>query len=207
MKIILPWILAVAFAAGAGALYFSKASTDAELAKVRDQARQADTLRAQLDEAQKQVASQTDEIASMHKDTEELLRLRNQVRQLTDEKQQLTKQLQASQSQTERSQAEVQQVQTRATENARAMAEQQIMQMKQNQAVVSTCINNLRLLQAAKQQWALEQHKPADSVPTPQDIAPYFPNSMVPECPGGGRYTLNAVNAAPTCSIPGHVLQ
>jgi septal ring factor EnvC (AmiA/AmiB activator) len=207
MKTILPWILAVAFAVGAGTLYFSKSAADAELAKAREQVQQADGLKAQLDDAQKQVASQTDEIASMHKDTEELLRLRNQVRQLTDEKQQLTKQLDATQSQVERSQAEVQQVQARAAENAKSMAEQQILQMKQNSAVVSTCINNLRLLQAAKQQWALEQHKTPDAVPTPQDLTPYFPNNMLPDCPGGGHYTLNAVNAAPTCSIPGHVLQ
>lgn len=207
MKNILPWILVVVFAAGAGAMYFSKSSADAELAKAREQVQQADTVKTQLDEAQKTVASQNDQIASLQKDNQELLRLRGQVRQLTDEKAQMAKQMQAAQSQAERSQAQVEQVQARAAENAKTMAEQQILQMKQNQAVVGTCINNLRLIDAAKQQWALENNKTADAVPTPQDIANYLPNHQFPQCPGGGRYTLNAVNIAPTCNIPGHALQ
>jgi len=203
MKTILPWILAVVFAASAGALYFSSSSKDAELAKLREQVQQVDTLRGQLDDLQKQAASQTDQIALMHKDNDELLRLRNQVRQLTDDKAQLTKQLQSSQSQVERSQAAIQQAQMSATQ----MAEQKILQMKQNESMVSTCINNLRQIDGAKQQWALEHQKGPDAVPTPQDIVAYFPNAMLPQCPGGGRYTLNAVSNAPTCSIPGHVLQ
>src|SRR5262249_3904706 len=137
----------------------------------------------------------------------ELLRLRNQVRQLTDEKAQLVKQMQSAQSQMERSQAEVQQVQARSAENAKAMAEQQILQMKQNQAVTANCINNLRIIQAAKQQWAVDHNRTPDSVPTPPEIVNYLPNHMMPECPGGGRYTLNAVNAFPTCSAAGHVVQ
>lgn len=207
MKTVLPWIVAVACAAGAGALYFSKASTEAALAKAQDQVQQAATLQTQLDEAQKQVASLNDQIASMQKDNQDLLRLRNQVRQLTDEKQQLTKQLETSQSQVERSQAEVQRVQASTAASAQAIAEQKILQMKQEQSVVSNCINNLRQIQAAKQQWAADQHKSPDSVPTPPDIAPYFPNRMLPQCPGGGSYTLNAVNVMPTCSLPGHVLR
>jgi hypothetical protein len=207
MKTILPWILAVAFAAGAGVLYISKSSAEAELAKVREQAQQVDTLRSQLDEAQKQVASQNDQMTSLRKDNEELLRLRSQVRKLNDEKAQLAKQAQMSQTQAERSQAEAQQIQARAAENAKTMAEQQILQMKQNQAVVVTCINNLRQIQAAKQQWALENNKTVESVPTPQDVVVYLPNQQMPQCPGGGRYTLNAVGVAPTCSIAGHVLQ
>ncbi len=207
MKAILPWILAVVFAAAAGAMYFSKSSADAELAKARDQAQQAGALQGQLDDAQKQVASLNDQVTSLSKDNEELLRLRNQVRQIADEKAQLTKQLQTAQSQADRSQAEVQRVQQATTENARVMAQQQILQMKQNQAVVNTCINNLRLIDAAKQQWALEHNKTANDVPTPPEIAAYLPNRQMPECPGGGRYTINAVNQAPTCSIPGHALQ
>src|SRR5205085_123727 len=138
-------------------------------------------------------AAQDDQIATMHKDNEELLRLRNQVRQLADEKTALTKQLATAQSQAERSQAEIQNVQARATENARFMQEQQILQAKQGQAALSTCINNLRLLDGAKQQWALEHSKGPNDVPPLQEIIPYLPNNMMPQCPGGGRYTLNAV--------------
>lgn len=207
MKTILPWVLVVVFAASAGALYFSNSSKDAALTKAQEQVQQVETMRGQLEDLQKQAASQNEQIAAMRKDNEELLRLRNQVRQLNDEKALLAKQAQMSQSQAERSQAEAQQVQARAAENAKAMAEQQITQMKRNQEVVNTCINNLRQIQGAKQQWALENNKAADAVPTPPEIVGYLPNQQIPQCPGGGRYTLNAVGVAPTCSLPGHVLQ
>jgi hypothetical protein len=63
------------------------------------------------------------------------------------------------------------------------------------------------MIDAAKQQWALEKNKTANDIPQPQDLLPYFgPNAQLPQCPGGGRYTLNAVSIAPTCSIPGHML-
>jgi hypothetical protein len=143
----------------------------------------------------------------MHKDNAELLRLRNQVRQLTDEKAQLVKQVQMAQSQAERAGAQVQQVQAQTAQNANAIAEQRILQMKQNEAVLSTCINNLRQIDGAKQQWALEHQRTPDSVPSGPELAPYFPNNMIPQCPGGGRYSFNAVSNAPTCSIPGHVLR
>jgi uncharacterized phage infection (PIP) family protein YhgE len=206
MKIILPWILAVAFAASAGALYFSNSTKTADLAKAQEQVAQVDTLRGQVDDLQKQASSQNDQIAAMQKDNQELLRLRNQVRQLTDEKTQMMKQLQSAQSQAERSVAEVQQVQAQTAQTANAIAEQRILQMKQNEAVLSTCINNLRQIQAAKQQWAADHQRTPDSIPSGPELAPYFPNNMIPQCPGGGRYSFSAVSNAPTCSIPGHVL-
>ncbi|HWC58883.1 MAG TPA: hypothetical protein VHC44_04245 [Verrucomicrobiae bacterium] len=207
MKTILPWLLAVVFGASAGALYFSSSSKNEELNTLRQQVQQLDGLRSQLADVQKQAADQADQIASMQKDNQELLRLRGQVKQLGDEKAQLIKQIAAAQSQAERSQAEIQQVQARASENAKVMAEQQILQLKQNQGAANVCINNLRMIDGAKQQWALEHQKGPDAVPQPQEIAPYLPNAQIPQCPAGGRYTLNAVNRAPTCSIPGHVLQ
>jgi len=206
MKTILPWILVVAFAAGAGTLYFSNRNTTDELEKLRGQVAQLDSLNSTAEDLQKKVAAQDEQIAAMRKDNEELLKLRNQVRQMTDEKVALAKQLTTAQTQAARSQAEIQQVQSRVTENAKALADQQILQLKQNQAAVGTCINNLRLIDGAKQQWALEHQKGPDAVPLPQEIAPYFQNGQYPQCPAGGRYSLNPVNKAPTCSIPGHSL-
>lgn len=206
MKTILPWILVVAFGASAGALYFSNSNKTAELAKAQEQVAQVDTLRGQVDELQKQAASQNDQIAAMQKDNQELLRLRNQVRQLTDEKAQLVKQAQMAQSQADRSAAQIQQVQAQTAQSANAIAEQRILQMKQNEAVVNTCINNLRMIDGAKQQWALEHQRTPDSVPSGPELAPYFPNNLIPQCPGGGRYSFNAVSNAPTCTMPGHVL-
>jgi len=70
----------------------------------------------------------------------------------------------------------------------------------------NACINNLRTIDAAKQQWALENNKKADDVPTAGDLKPYFPNGFFPTCPAGGTYTIGAVSNAPTCSVSGHKL-
>jgi general secretion pathway protein G len=70
----------------------------------------------------------------------------------------------------------------------------------------NACLNNLRQIEAAKQQWALENGKKADDVPTVEDLKPFFKNGVFPTCPAGGTYTLGAVSNAPTCSVPGHEL-
>jgi hypothetical protein len=74
----------------------------------------------------------------------------------------------------------------------------------------NACINNLRQIDAAKQQWALENGKKASDTPTEADIKPYIKldaDGNLPKCPAGGKYTLGKVGENPTCSIPGHVLQ
>ena len=71
---------------------------------------------------------------------------------------------------------------------------------------LNTFINNLRQIDAAKQQWALENNKTASAVPTAQDLLPYLGDGLFPVCPSGGVYTINAVGVPPACSIPGHVL-
>lgn len=70
----------------------------------------------------------------------------------------------------------------------------------------NACINNLRQIDGAKQQWALEKGKPDTAVPTAADLAPYLSHNQMPTCPQGGVYTIGAVNKAPTCSVPGHQL-
>jgi len=68
----------------------------------------------------------------------------------------------------------------------------------------NACINNLRQLDAAKQQWALEKNKQSTDVPVMEDLKPYL--RAIPHCPAGGTYTLNAVGQPPECSIPKHEL-
>ncbi|HVU08508.1 MAG TPA: hypothetical protein VHG89_08205 [Verrucomicrobiae bacterium] len=70
----------------------------------------------------------------------------------------------------------------------------------------NACINNLRQIDAAKQQWALEKNKKGDDVPTWDDLKPYLYGSVPLHCPAGGEYTINAVSERPTCSIAGHQL-
>lgn len=76
-----------------------------------------------------------------------------------------------------------------------------------NTAQKNTCINNLRIIDGAKQQWAIDNHKKPSDVPAWQDIQPYLGKSKgPPHCPKGGEYTIGAVDQPPTCSIPEHVL-
>ena len=73
-------------------------------------------------------------------------------------------------------------------------------------AQMNMCINHLRMLDGAKQQWALEHSKQATNTPTEAEISAYLPAGRFPICPAGGTYTLNTVGEPPTCSIPGHQL-
>jgi len=71
----------------------------------------------------------------------------------------------------------------------------------------TACINNLRQMDGAKQQWAMENQKANTVTPTDSDLKPYLREGM-PTCPRGGSYSINALNADPTCSLAtdGHVL-
>jgi type II secretory pathway pseudopilin PulG len=70
----------------------------------------------------------------------------------------------------------------------------------------NACINNLRQIDGAAQQWALENKKSETTIPTRKELLPYLRNHQFPICPAGGQYTLNQVSAAPECTQPGHNL-
>ena len=75
-----------------------------------------------------------------------------------------------------------------------------------NTAQTNMCINNLRQIDSAKSEWALEHGKKAEDVPTAADLTPYLKNGHMPVCPAGGVYTIGADSTPPTCSVQGHVL-
>jgi hypothetical protein len=73
----------------------------------------------------------------------------------------------------------------------------------------NACINNLRMIDGAKQQWALKYKKENTDTPTKVEIGVYLGRSGGFEafkCPKGGVYSINAVGAKPTCSVPRHQL-
>jgi len=71
----------------------------------------------------------------------------------------------------------------------------------------NVCINNLRIIDNAKQQWALEKGKSGDDVPTAQDLEQFIPGGFAHlHCPRDGEYVIGKVIERPTCSIPGHEL-
>jgi len=68
------------------------------------------------------------------------------------------------------------------------------------------CVNNLRQIDRAKKDWALEKNKPDDATPKESDLLPFLKLKQFPVCPAGGDYTINPVSERPECSIDGHVL-
>jgi hypothetical protein len=73
----------------------------------------------------------------------------------------------------------------------------------------NACIVNLRIIDSAKAQWALENHKQNSDTPTEQDLAPYIgggPAHEFPICPEGGKYIIGSVGEKPRCAIPKLVL-
>jgi len=73
----------------------------------------------------------------------------------------------------------------------------------------NACINNLRQLDGAKQQWALEQKQLSTASPAQADIQPYLGRGSAgtyPLCPASGVYTIGIVSVPPSCNVALHVL-
>jgi DNA repair exonuclease SbcCD ATPase subunit len=210
VQTILPWICVLGLSAGAAALYVSGQKKETELTQLRQENQDAQGMRTQLEEVNGRIKAQEEELAGLRKDKEDLLRLRNEVRQLQQAKQQLTQQAATAQADAEQARARAAQAAQAGAQQLQAERQQadaaQIEASRKTQRDILICITNLRQLDAAKQQWALEHNKTADATPTAQDILPYLKDNTLPACPAGGTYTLNAVGQVPTCSFPVHVL-
>ncbi len=79
----------------------------------------------------------------------------------------------------------------------------------------NACINNLRQIDSAKQQWALENHAKGTDAPDYPAIKAYLKNQIVCPAQNGTNatfaksYTINTVNTNPVCITTGvtnHVL-
>jgi prepilin-type N-terminal cleavage/methylation domain-containing protein len=79
----------------------------------------------------------------------------------------------------------------------------------------NACINNLRQIDAAANQFALEKgKKTGDAITLGTDLTPYIKlNSAgsLPACPANGTYAIATVGTNPTCTLstltPAHQLQ
>ena len=73
----------------------------------------------------------------------------------------------------------------------------------------NACIADLKQIDGAVQQWALENKKAATDTYALTDttLLAYLKGSLLPACPGGGTYSAGAtVSASPTCDVAGHTL-
>lgn len=74
-------------------------------------------------------------------------------------------------------------------------------------AQTNSCIANLKQIDGATQQWALENRKSARDKPEPSAILKYLRDGKLPACPVDGTYKFpDQVSMSPTCSVPGHTL-
>jgi prepilin-type N-terminal cleavage/methylation domain-containing protein len=65
-----------------------------------------------------------------------------------------------------------------------------------------SCVSNLKQIDSAKEQWAMDNKKTSADSPTATDLygATKYVKST-PSCPASGTYTINAVGTAPVCSV------
>ena len=75
-----------------------------------------------------------------------------------------------------------------------------------------TCISNLKQIDAAKEQWAMDFRRTTGDTPSVDNLTTEAADSgryikLWPDCPSGGIYSINAIGTYPTCSHGGdHVL-
>jgi prepilin-type N-terminal cleavage/methylation domain-containing protein len=62
------------------------------------------------------------------------------------------------------------------------------------------CIQNLKQIDGAKEQWGLENKKSAGTAAVESEVNAYIKGGA-PHCPGGGAYTYNALDSLPECSL------
>ena len=147
-------------------------------------------LQDQLDQYQNSSAvTQSNELARVRKQNETLAQklasAQNSINLLRATNQLISQQLETAAGYLQQQQGQLDQF---AVENQRARAAAQAAQATQaarSDAQIATaqrnaCINNLRQIDAAKNQWALENSKTATDVPALNDITPYLKDGIFP---------------------------
>lgn len=73
-----------------------------------------------------------------------------------------------------------------------------------NSARSNTCINNLRLIDSAKEQYAIENNIANGAATTSDNCTPYLKNNTFPVCPATSTaYTTNPIGTFPVCALSG----
>ena len=69
-------------------------------------------------------------------------------------------------------------------------------------AQLNSIVNNLRIIEGAKDQWALENKKGTGDTPVSTDVSPYLKNTTMPTGVVGETYNINAVGVSATAKTP-----
>ena len=71
----------------------------------------------------------------------------------------------------------------------------------------NTCKNNLRQIDQAKEQYAMDNNKVTGDAAAAANITTYIKGGAIPAEPQAGAYTTEAVGTSPTCSAAaGHAI-
>ena len=71
----------------------------------------------------------------------------------------------------------------------------------------NVCINNLRQIDAGKEQWAMANRRSNGDPADVRGVNEYIKGNRTPVCPAGGKYSYRNIGIAPECSVPGHALR
>lgn len=66
-----------------------------------------------------------------------------------------------------------------------------------------SCMNNLRIIDAGKEQWAMVSRKTNGQPVVISGVNEYIKGNTTPVCPEGGTYSYNVIGSNPNCSIHG----
>jgi hypothetical protein len=193
----------------AGTVYYLNQSNrrkELELRQLRSAGEEVKQLRAEL-ERSKTIGVGDAELQRLRKENQEVYKLRNDVAQLRKQLQQTTSSIKTTASATTEGVTDNEQIQQLLADNERLRAENEEAKAQLAREPANICIANLKQLEGAKQQWALENKKDASATPTEDDL--FGANKYInqkPACPSGGTYTLNDVSTPAACSIPEHSL-
>ena len=79
-----------------------------------------------------------------------------------------------------------------------------------NTAQQNSCINNMRLIDGGKEQWAMAANQTNGDTIVTTSVDQYIKNETMPTCPGGGAYTYALIGSDPSCSgvtVTSHVFR
>ena len=87
-----------------------------------------------------------------------------------------------------------------------AIAVPQLMHARER-SQTNSCISNLKEIETAKEQWAMENGQPPTATPVQANLTPSY-IKLWPSCPMSGTYTIGSMETRPDCSeaINGHLL-
>jgi RNA polymerase sigma factor (sigma-70 family) len=151
------------------------------------QATDLDTLQQRNAEMLTQSAA-AEEVRRLRADQLELARLRAEAEELRDRD-------------TENNQAVHQEFLAVRSALATAQEQARFAQEEVESAQLNSIINNLRIIDGAKQQWALEKRATGKATPKESDIAPYIPGNVMPTLVVGETYTIGDMLTDPFATV------